>query len=107
MVGPNKRTHIRAQCSHASVGLAQARPNELLNIRIVIIHDNISASEFMGGLGIPHAWNQAITYQLLNSIVTYIHGILISTIDMWGVSYTCLFTILSHVHADQDKQPDI
>ena len=78
---------------------------ELLNIRIFIIHDNISAFEFMGGLGIPHTWNQAITYQLLNSIVTYIHGILISTIDMWGVSCTCLFTILSH--ADQDKQPDI
>ena len=29
MVGPNKHryTHMRAQCSHASVGLAQARPN--------------------------------------------------------------------------------
>ena len=31
MVGPNKRTsidtHTRAQCSHASVGLAQVRPN--------------------------------------------------------------------------------
>ena len=24
----NKHTHTRAQCSHASVGLAQARPNE-------------------------------------------------------------------------------
>ena len=23
----NKYTHARAQCSHASVGLAQARPN--------------------------------------------------------------------------------
>ena len=23
----NKHTHMRAQCSHASVGLAQARPN--------------------------------------------------------------------------------
>ena len=34
---------------------------ELLNIRIVIIHDNISASEFMGGLGIPHTWNQVIS----------------------------------------------
>ena len=24
----NKHTHMRAQCSHASVGLAQARPNK-------------------------------------------------------------------------------
>ena len=33
MVGPNKQTsidtHTRVQCSHASVGLVQARPNKI------------------------------------------------------------------------------
>ena len=40
MVGPSKQaskqaskhTHMRAQCSHASVGLAQARPNNVLSV---------------------------------------------------------------------------
>ena len=40
MVGPNqqtnKHTHTHAQCSHASVGLAQARPNKLLPLFIVL-----------------------------------------------------------------------
>ena len=29
-----KHTHARAQCSNASVGLAQARPNKLLYLQI-------------------------------------------------------------------------
>ena len=27
MIGPNKHTHTGLQCSHTSVGLAEARPN--------------------------------------------------------------------------------
>ena len=30
MVGPSKHTHTHGQCSHTSVGLTQARPNNLL-----------------------------------------------------------------------------
>ena len=35
--GRSKHTHTRAQCSHASVGLAQARPNH--HLRVVLMEN--------------------------------------------------------------------
>ena len=45
MVGPNKQTnkqtsidtHTRAQCSHASVGLAQAHPSQTIALSLTLI----------------------------------------------------------------------
>ena len=36
----SKHTHARAQCSHASVGLTQARPNHLTSITDVMPHSS-------------------------------------------------------------------
>ena len=62
MVGPSKHiyiamridTHMRAQCSHASVGLAQARPNESVRIdskTVVFIRANPGKKETTDGSG--------------------------------------------------------
>ena len=34
----SKHTHTRAQCSHASVGLAQARPNDSSIRPLLLVH---------------------------------------------------------------------
>ena len=40
----SKHTHARAQCSHASVGLAQAHPNNCLNSNVHYIASPIPVS---------------------------------------------------------------
>ena len=64
MVGPSKHTHARVQRSHASVGLAQARPNnDRLNINMRNLYAVcIYLKPLPGGGG---AWSAATSYPSL------------------------------------------
>ena len=80
MVGPNKQTsihvdtHTRVQCSHTSVGLAQARPNKIAHI----IGKELVANHMLKMHKYPSKLNHIVWNSHLNSLSFTIHEFAIS-----------------------------